>query len=441
MKTKIISQNPSMLVLRLLFLLLTVDLAHAELRVEITQGSDSARPIAVIPFARAGLSAPLPIDVAAIISADLQRSGKFAPVEQNKLIAQPQTIEAVNYKLWRMAAVDHIVIGQINMLSSQQYELEFRLLDVFKGQQILGFKYRETDKTLRIAAHKISDLIYERITGQKGAFNTQVAYVTVERQVGTQPKYKLQVADTDGHNPQTVLTSTQPIMSPSWSFDGSRLAYVSFEHRRSEIFVQNMQTGQRDVVSKNAGINGAPVWSPDGRQLALTLTSGDNPDIYVLDLSTRKLQQVTRHWAIDTEPSWMPDGREIVFTSSRSGKPQLYRVNVNQGDRAQRISFEGDYNANAKVAPDGKSLAFVQGNGNVFKIAVMDLQTGFVQPVTEGVLDESPSFAPNGSMILYATQADRRGVLAAVSTDGRFKQRLVLSEGDVREPTWGPYKR
>ncbi|MBI3188965.1 MAG: Tol-Pal system beta propeller repeat protein TolB [Gammaproteobacteria bacterium] len=424
-----------------LLLFVIANLAHAELRVEITQGTDAARPIAVVPFARTGLSAPLPADVSAIVAADLQRSGMFAPIEPDKLIAQPQNVEAVNYKLWRMASVDHIVIGQVNMISAQQFELEFRLLDVFKGQQILGFKYRETDKNLRMAAHKISDLIYERITGQRGAFNTQVAYVTVERQIGAQPKYKLQVADTDGYNSQTVLTSAQPIMSPSWSPDGSRLAYVSFEHRRSEIFIQNLQTGQRDVVSKSEGINGAPVWSPDGRQLALTLTSGDNPDIYVLDITSKKLQQVTRHWSIDTEPSWMPDGREIVFTSSRSGKPQLYRVNVNQGDRPQRITFDGDYNANARISPDGKSLAFVQGSGNVFKIATLDLQTGFVQPVTDGALDESPSFAPNGSMILYATQADRRGVLAAVSTDGRFRQRLVLSEGDVREPTWGPYKK
>jgi TolB protein len=434
-------QNKYIFLVWLLSLLIMSGSVRAELRVEITQGADGARPIAVIPFARSGLSAPLPADVSEIIASDLQRSGKFAPVEQARLVALPQTIESVNYKLWRLAGVDHIVIGQIHMLSAQQFEIEFRLLDVFKGQQILGFKYRETDKTLRMAAHKISDLIYERITGQKGAFNTQVAYVTVERQIGAQPKYKLQVADTDGHNPQTVLTSQQPVMSPSWSPDGSRLAYVTFEHRRSEIFVQNLQTGQREVVSKIAGINGAPAWSPDGRRLALTLTTGDNPDIYVLDLATRKLTQVTRHWAIDTEPSWMPDGRELVFTSSRSGKPQLYRVNVSQGDRAQRITFDGDYNANAKVAPDGKSLAFVQGSGNIFKIAVLDLQTGFVQTVTDGDLDESPSFAPNGSMILYATQADRRGVLAAVSTDGRFRQRLVLSEGDVREPTWGPYKK
>jgi TolB protein len=437
MKVKMIKKY----LISVLLLFVIANLAHAELRVEITQGTDAARPIAVVPFARTGLSAPLPADVSAIVAADLQRSGMFAPIEPDKLIAQPQNVEAVNYKLWRMASVDHIVIGQVNMISAQQFELEFRLLDVFKGQQILGFKYRETDKNLRMSAHKISDLIYERITGQRGAFNTQVAYVTVERQIGAQPKYKLQVADTDGYNSQTVLTSAQPIMSPSWSPDGSRLAYVSFEHRRSEIFIQNLQTGQRDVVSKSEGINGAPVWSPDGRQLALTLTSGDNPDIYVLDITSKKLQQVTRHWSIDTEPSWMPDGREIVFTSSRSGKPQLYRVNVNQGDRPQRITFDGDYNANARISPDGKSLAFVQGSGNVFKIATLDLQTGFVQPVTDGALDESPSFAPNGSMILYATQADRRGVLAAVSTDGRFRQRLVLSEGDVREPTWGPYKK
>jgi TolB protein len=428
------------IIIHLILLVLPLT-AVAELRVEITQGADDARPIAIIPFAKTGLPAPV-LDVSDVISADLQRSGKFAPVEEQKLIARPQTVEAVNYKLWRMAGVNHVVIGQINVLPNQQYELEFRLLDVFKGQQVLGYKYRETAKTLRATVHRISDLIYEHITGQKGAFNTLVAYVTVERQPGMQPRYKLQVADTDGQNPQTVLTSTQPIMSPAWSPDGRKLAYVTFERRRSEVYVQDMQSGVREIVSQNAGINGAPVWSPDGKKLALTLTmSGDNPDIYVLDLTTRKLQQVTKHWAIDTEPTWLPDGREIIFTSSRGGKPQLYRVNIASNDQARRITFEGEYNANAEVSPDGKSLAFVQGEGNVFRIATMDLQTGFVQPVTDGALDESPSFAPNGSMILYATQSDRRGVLAAVSTDGRFKQRIVLAEGDVREPTWGPYRR
>ena len=421
-------------------LLLGTQSAFAVLRVEITKGAEGAAPIAVIPFERKGQALSAPVDVSAIIAADLQRSGKFAPLEEDKLVARPQSLEAVNYKLWRLAGIDHLVIGQVTVLAPQQYEVQFRLIDVFKGAQVLGYQFKADDNSIRGIAHHISDLIYEQITGQKGAFDTWIAYVTAERKVGTQPVYKLEVADTDGYNPRTVLTSKQPIMSPSWSPDGSRLAYVSFEGRRSEIFIQHLLTRERKKVTSFEGINGAPVWSPDGKKLALTLSKGGNPDIYVIDLGNGRLKQITRHWGIDTEPSWMPDGDELVFTSSRAGKPQLYRIGLD-GDRARRLTFEGDYNANAEISPDGKSMAFVQGEGNIFRIVLMDLQTGFTQVLTDGPLDESPSFAPNGSMILYAAQADGRGVLAAVSTDGRFKQRLVLSEGDVCEPTWAPFKK
>jgi TolB protein len=420
-------------------ILLTLQSAQAALRVEITKGADGAVPIAVVPFELIGQAAKL-TNVSDVIVADLQRSGKFSPVEKAKLIATPKDLEEVNYKLWRIAGIDHLVIGKLNVIKPNQYEVSFRLVDVFKGVQVLGYQFSANDNSLRGISHHISDLIYEKITGQKGAFDTKIAYVTVERKQGSQPSYKLQVADTDGFNSQTVLNSSQPVMSPSWSPDGSKLAYVSFEKRKSEIYVQNLFSQQREKVTSFKGINGAPVWSPDGKKLALTLSKGGNPDIYVLTLETKKLKQITKHWGIDTEPAWTPDGNEIVFTSSRTGKPQIYRIGAN-GGTAKRLTFEGNYNSSPEVSSDGRTLAFVQGEGNVFKIATMDMQTGYAQVLTEGPLDESPSFAPNGSMILYASTDKFQGVLAAVSTDGRFKQKLVLSEGDVREPTWGPFRK
>ncbi|MFW2374487.1 MAG: Tol-Pal system beta propeller repeat protein TolB [Gammaproteobacteria bacterium] len=413
--------------------------SQAVLELEITKGVEGAIPIAIIPFVNSGKPGAS-IDVAAIVATDLLRSGKFSPLAEDKLLAKPTSLDAVNYKLWRTASIDHLVIGQIHSRQSGEYELQFRLLDVFKGVQVLGYKFRANEQTLRRTIHHISDLIYQHVTGQKGAFNTTIAYVTVERKAKAAPVFRLQVADTDGHNSQTVLTSDEPIMSPAWSPDGSRLAYVSFENQRSEIYIQHLSDQQREKVSSQAGINGAPVWSPDGNKLALTLSKGSNTDIYILDLASKKLTQLTRHWAIDTEPGWTPDGSEIVFTSSRSGKPQIYKIGL-FGGKAKRLTFEGNYNANPELSPDGKQLVFVQGNGRHFKIAIMDLETRFVQILTDGVLDESPSFAPNGSMILYASQSGNRGVLAAVSSDGRYKQKLVLSEGDVREPTWGPFRR
>lgn len=414
--------------------------AHSALRVEITKGADGALPIAVVPFQQQLQSVTTDTDVAAIVRTDLQRSGRFAPIERDKLIARPRVVEDVNYKLWRVAGIDHLVIGSIKQLNADQYEISFRLLDVFKGNQVLGYQFRATTNTLRSVSHHISDLIYESITGQKGAFDTKIAYVTTQRQQGRQPSYVLQVADTDGHNPQTVLTSQQPIMSPSWSPDGSQLAYVSFEKRKSEIYIQNLYTQQRQKVASFSGINGAPVWSPNGRELALTLSKEGNPDIFVLDVASKSLRQVTRHWGIDTEPAWTADGKELVFTSSRAGKPQIYRIS-SKGGAAKRLTFDGKYNASPEVSSDGRSLVYVQGEGNDFRIATMDMQSGFVQVLTDGPLDESPSFAPNGSMILYASTDQSQGVLAAVSSDGRFKQKLVLSEGDVREPTWGPFKQ
>jgi len=426
----------------LIITLVTISLlqaAQAALRVEITKGADGAMPIAVVPFE--GLSAATPgiTNVSDIVVSDLQRSGQFSPIDKDKLIARPRALEDVNYKLWRVAGIDHLVIGKVKVIQANQYEISFRLLDVFKGTQVLGYQFSANERTIRSVSHHISDLIYENITGQKGAFDTKIAYVTAERQQGKQPSYKLQVADTDGYSPQSVLSSTQPIMSPSWSPDGSQLAYVSFEKRKSEIYVQNLYNQQRRKIASFSGINGAPVWSPDGKRLALTLSKNGNPDIYILDIQSKKLKQLTKHWGIDTEPAWMPDGSELVFTSSRTGKPQIYRVSSN-GGQPKRITFSGKYNASPEVSSDGRTLVFVQGEGNIFKIAKQDLQSGYMQLLTDGPLDESPSFAPNGGMILYASTDKFQGVLSAVSSDGRFKQKLVLSEGDVREPTWGPFR-
>lgn len=426
--------------LAVLICALVAQTTQAALRVEITKGADGAIPVAVVPFELIGQKLQNVKSVSDIVAADLKRSGKFSPIDKDKLIASPKDLEEVNYKLWRVAGIDHLVIGKLNIVQPNKYEVSFRLLDVFKGTQVLGYQFSANDHTLRSISHHISDLIYEKITGQKGAFDTKIAYVTAQRKQGMQPSYKLQVADTDGVNPQTVLNSTQPVMSPSWSPDGSKLVYVSFEKRKPEIYIQNLFNQQREKVSSFQGINGAPVWSPNGKKLALTLSKNGNPDIYIMDVETKKLKQLTKHWGIDTEPSWLPGGSELVFTSSRTGKPQIYRISAS-GGKAKRITFEGKYNASPEVSSDGRTLVFVQGEGNTFKIASMDMQSGFIQILTDGPLDESPSFSPNGSMILYASTDKHQGVLAAVSSDGRFKQKLVLSDGDVREPTWGPFRK
>lgn len=430
-------------ILSLMFILqLAGQTANAALRVEITKGADGAIPIAIVPFQVIGKNvqakASVPANVSDIIAADLERSGKFAP--KTKLAQSPQELSDVNYKFWRTAGIDHLVIGKLEVIQPNKYEISFRLLDVVKGVQLEGYQFSANDYDLREVSHKISDIIYEVITGQKGAFNTKIAYVTVQRQQGKQPVYKLQVADTDGYKSETQLTSRQPIMSPSWSPDGSKLAYVSFEKRKPEIYIHNIFSQKRTKVSAFEGINGAPVWSPDGRKLALTLSKSGNPDIYILDLGSKKLTQITKHWGIDTEPGWMPDGDELVFTSSRTGKPQIYRIST-RGGHPKRLTFEGKYNASPQVSSNGRILVHVQGEGSTFRIATLDLQSGFTQTLTQGPLDESPDFAPNGAMVIYASTDKFQGVLYAVSTDGRFKQKLGVSEGDIREPTWGPFRK
>ena len=420
-----------------LALLVLSGMAQAALTIEITQGVEGALPVAVVPFAWQGPEAEAPTDIAAVVSADLQRSGRFAPLPVEDMLGQPHEAREIRFRDWRLLGSDSLVIGRVRAEASG-YVVQFQLFDVIRQTQLAGFSFRTSERNLRHTAHQISDLVYETLLGTPGAFATRIAYITDTLKGDGRHRYELKVADADGQNPQLILRSSEPLMSPAWSPDGRRLAYVSFEGRRSSIYVQDVATGQRERMTAFPGLNGAPAWSPDGRRLALVLSRDGNAEIYLLDLASRKLQRVTHSYAIDTEPAWSPDGRQIVFTSDRGGRPQLYRYGLD--DRSiERLTFEGNYNARACYSPDGRLLAFVHGEKGRYQIAIMDLSNGGMQLVSDGPLDESPSFAPNGSMVIYATEYRGRGVLAAVSVDGRVRQRLGLQGGDAREPRWSPY--
>ncbi|SFM50274.1 TolB protein [Ectothiorhodospira mobilis] len=423
-------------ILLILILLWLPGIVQAALEIRVTQGVEGATPVAVVPFAWSGEAKP-PQDLAAIVAADLGRSGRFAPVAREDLPARPHALDQVEMERWRGGVSDYLVVGRLDRLEDGRFRVRFQLIDAVSGREMEGYRLTVPVERLRRAAHRISDIVYERLTGERGAFDTRVAYVRVIRD-GEDTRYALQVADADGHNPRTVFRSRRPILSPSWAPDGQRLAYVSFENRRSEVYIQDLSSGERTLLASYAGINGAPAWSPDGQRLALTLSREGDPDIHVYDLRDGSLRRVTRDRAIDTEPQWMPDGRSLVFTSDRAGQPQLYRVDL-RGGRPQRLSFQGRYNGDAAVAPDGDRIAMVHGEDGGFRIALLDLRGGSLRPLTDGPMDESPSFAPNGSMLIYATAQDGRGVLAAVSADGRVHQRLVVQEGEVREPAWSPF--
>lgn len=422
-------------------MMLLVSTSHGAMTIEITQGVSSALPIAVVPFGSAP-NVQLPHDVSAIVQADLARSGRFKPVSEKDFITQPHEGHQVNFRDWRLLDAPYLLIGKISSPDEGLYDIQFQLFDVFKGEQMEGVILRNVSRErLRNAAHQISDLVYEVLTGEKGAFSTRIMYVVAEPKPSGHSLYSLQVADIDGYNPQKILTSSEPIMSPSWSPDGQWVAYVSYERDGSSaIFVQEVATGQRRSVSDRKGINGAPAWAPDGKRLAMTLSNGGNPDIYVMDLASAKLQRITSNYAIDTEPAWSPDGQAVVFTSDRGGNPHIYQYSFTDG-KIKRLTFEGRYNARASYSPDGRMLTFIHRADKKFNVAVMELANGALQVLSDGRLDESPSFAPNGSMIIYATEDRNRGVLSAVSVDGSVKQRLAVQEGDVREPAWSPFNR
>lgn len=412
--------------------------AQAELTIEITQGVEGAMPMAVVPFAWQGPAGDSPpVDVSAVINADLARSGRFSMLPATDMLAHPHQGSEINFRDWRLLNVDSLVVGRI-VASQGSYIVQFQLYDVLRAQSLIGYSIRSTAAGLRLTAHQISDLIYETLIGEPGAFATRIAYVTEQYGRDGSHQYSLQVADADGYNPQPVLNSARPLLSPSWSPDGKKLAYVSFESNRPAIYIQEIDSGRRELLTSYPGLNGAPSWSPDGNKLALVLSKGGNADIYILDLVHRNLRQITRNYAIDTEPVWYPDGSALIFTSDRGGTPQLYRFTFADG-KTSRLTFEGRYNTRACFSPDGKRIAFVHQDDGAFHIAVMEMDTGAIQVLTDSKLDESPSFAPNGSMIIYATEDKGRGVLSAVSVDGRVKQRLALQEGDAREPAWSPY--
>jgi TolB protein len=420
-------------------ILLAVWLGRASadpLTIVITQGTEGALPIAVVPFGWSGAGAP-PQDLAAIVGADLARSGRFKVLDRSDMLSHPETAADVDFRDWRVLGMQDMVVGQLQPQGAGAYQARFQLLDVYRGQPITGYALPSAARDLRATAHRIADMIYKALTGEPGAFDTRIAYVSSTRGAKGKSQVTLEVSDADGYNPQTIVTSAEPLMSPAWSPDGKRLAYVSFEQGRPAIYIQDVLTGRRERVSAYPGINGAPAWSPDGRQLAMALSKDGNPDIYVMDLASRALRRVTDDLAIDTEPDWSPDGRSLVFTSDRGGKPQLYLVPAG-GGQARRLTYDGDYNARGVFSPDGRSIAMVHGNGGDYRIAVMDVQSGALRVLTKGRLDESPGFAPNGSMILYAANSGGSAHLEAVSIDGKVQQALRIDSGAVREPAWSP---
>ena len=410
--------------------------ARAELVIEITEGLDKPTPIAVVPFG--GASATAKENIPEIVTADLLRSGLFRPIPTSDMLSFPQSESEVFYRDWRILGTEFIVIGNLQQ-SANGCVLEYQLFDVLGQKRIFSKTVNGNERRLRDMAHRVSDDVYQAITGIRGAFGTKILYVEDLVRPGPS-RYRMVKADADGARAEILFASSQPLMSPSWANDLSRVAYVSFETSRPAIFVQNLQTGVRTQVTNFKGLNGAPAWSPDDSKLALVLSKDGNPEIYTLELATNRLQRITRTQSavIDTEPNWTSDGRGIIFTSNRGGNPQIYQVTLASG-RVERLTFEGDYNARPRVAPDGKSLVMVHREDGIFHIAWQDILSGDMRILTETWLDESPSIAPNGAMLLYATQHNKKGVLAAVSMDAGVKFRLPSKQGNVREPAWSPY--
>jgi TolB protein len=406
--------------------------ASAQLTIEIVGGAGTAVPIAIVPFDGEPSG---PTAITGTVGADLGRSGLFKLVDTAGISPRPSRIEDVQAAAWRAKGADAVVVGSARPLADGRVEVRFALVDVVKQQPLVAMVYSVTPAQFRVTAHKIADVIYEKMTGDPGVFSTRIAYIT---KAGT--RFQLQVADADGSDAQGIVTSNEPMLSPRWSPDGTRIAYVSLESRKPVVYVQNLATGTRTAVANFRGSNSSPAWSPDGRTLAVTLTKDGGSQIYLINADGGNPQRVLNSSGIDTEAVFMPDGKSLLFTSDRGGSPQIYRLTLGSG-AVERLTFDGAYNVSPRPFPDGKGFAFVRRDGGKFQIAVQDFASRQVQVLTAGPLDESPSVAPNSKLILYANEVGGRGILAAVSSDGRVKQRLVAPATDVREPAWGPFPR
>ncbi|MBD2859804.1 Tol-Pal system protein TolB [Spongiibacter sp. KMU-158] len=410
--------------------------AAADLTIEINRGNDDPLPIAIVPFSwQAGFT--VPEDIARIVERDLHRSGQFAPIPREDMISRPDSSREVYYGDWKSLGVDYILVGKLGLNGSNGLSASYELMDVNTQRVIFTATDIASFSKARYLAHTISDRIYEKLTNIRGAFRTELLYVSSTRDTD-KPRFRLIKSDIDGANEVVLLDQNQPIMSPTWSPEGKRIAYVSFETTRPAIYLHNLETGQREQLTNYPGLNGSPTFSPDGRKLAMVLSKDGSPDIYVMDLASRQLDRLTDHFAIDTEPAWLGDGKSIVFTSDRGGKPQIYSVALD-GQQLQRLTFEGDYNARARVLPDDLGLILVHRNQGDYHIAIYDTKRRKMEVLTTTSLDESPSVAPNATMLLYATSYRGKGILAAVSVDGGVTYRLPSQYGDVREPAWSPF--